>query len=312
MRAWETTIDLLRPALAAVRNADDWHVLLEYPMLRLGNRPGIILLTGHAVLVLEIKAGATTFEPADRRQVADYAIDLHDFHAGSRCHPIVPILVAEHASVSCASLPLPLPFGVAGPLDANAESLPQLLRDLERQFGLIAPPLDAHNWIEAPYRPVPTIVDAACMLYAKHGVEEIRASRADASNLTATTDAILEQIEHARAREGRLVLFVTGIPGSGKTLCGLNTIFGGENEGRGTYLTGNPTMEGGTTVYTSVEPSDVKAQDLGEAVVLTGVARIRVTTGGKPNAFGVRFTDVWAKKGGQWQMVTWQSTRLPE
>ena len=71
-------------------------------------------------------------------------------------------------------------------------------------------------------------------------------------------------------------------------------------------------MEGGTTVYTSVEPSDVKAQDLGDAVVLTGVARIRVTTNGKPNAFGVRFTDVWAKKGGQWQMVTWQSTRMPE
>lgn len=211
-------------------------------MLRLGNRPDIILLTGHAVLVLEIKAGAETFEPADRRQIEDYAIDLHDFHAGSRWRPVVPILVAEHASVSCTSLPLPLPFGVAGPLDANAESLPQLLRDLERQFASIAPPLDARNWIEAPYRPVPTIVEAACMLYTKHGVEEIRAARADASNLTATTDAILSQVNEARARAGRLVLFVTGIPGSGKTLCGLNTIFGGENEGRGTYLTGNPTL----------------------------------------------------------------------
>ena len=71
-------------------------------------------------------------------------------------------------------------------------------------------------------------------------------------------------------------------------------------------------MEAGTTVYTSVEPSDVKAQDLGDAVVLTGIARIRVSSNGKPNAFGVRFTDVWTKRGGQWQMVTWQSTRLPE
>ena len=71
-------------------------------------------------------------------------------------------------------------------------------------------------------------------------------------------------------------------------------------------------MESGSTVYNSVEPSDVKAQDLGDAVVLTGVARIRVTSGGKPNAFAVRFTDVYANKGGQWQMVTWQSTRLPE
>ncbi len=71
-------------------------------------------------------------------------------------------------------------------------------------------------------------------------------------------------------------------------------------------------MESGATVYNAVEPSDVKAQDLGSAVVLTGIARIRVTSGGKPNAFGVRFTDVYANKGGKWQMVTWQSTRLPE
>jgi ketosteroid isomerase-like protein len=71
-------------------------------------------------------------------------------------------------------------------------------------------------------------------------------------------------------------------------------------------------MESGATVYGAVEPSDVKAQDLGSAVVLTGIARIRVTSGGKPNAFGVRFTDVYANKGGKWQMVTWQSTRLPE
>src|SRR5882724_11458421 len=69
-------------------------------------------------------------------------------------------------------------------------------------------------------------------------------------------------------------------------------------------------MESGATVYTSVEPSDVKAQDLGDAVVLTGVAAISVNSGGKPNSFRVRFTDVYANKAGQWQMVTWQSTRL--
>ena len=75
-------------------------------------------------------------------------------------------------------------------------------------------------------------------------------------------------------------------------------------------LIGN--MESGSTVYNAVEPSDVKAQDLGSAVVLTGVARIRVTSGGKPNAFSVRFTDVYANRGGKWQMVVWQSTRLPD
>ena len=70
-------------------------------------------------------------------------------------------------------------------------------------------------------------------------------------------------------------------------------------------------MESGATVYTAVEPSDVQAQDLGDAVVLTGVARISVMARGNPNSFSVRFTDVYANKGGQWQMVTWQSTRLP-
>ena len=74
-------------------------------------------------------------------------------------------------------------------------------------------------------------------------------------------------------------------------------------------LIGN--MESGSTVYQAVEPSDVKAQDLGDTVVLTGIAQIKVVSNGTPNAFGVRFTDVYAKRNGNWQMVTWQSTRLP-
>ena len=75
-------------------------------------------------------------------------------------------------------------------------------------------------------------------------------------------------------------------------------------------LIGN--MESGSTVYTAVEPSDVKTQDLGDTVVLTGSCRISVMSQGRPNSFSVRFTDVYANKGGQWQMVAWQSTRLPE
>src|ERR1700739_4557475 len=71
-------------------------------------------------------------------------------------------------------------------------------------------------------------------------------------------------------------------------------------------------MESGRTVYTAVEPSDVKAQDLGDAVVLTGACRISVMSGGRPNSCGVRFTDVYANKGGRWQMVAWHSTRVPE
>lgn len=71
-------------------------------------------------------------------------------------------------------------------------------------------------------------------------------------------------------------------------------------------------MQSGATVYTAVVPSEVKAHDCGDAVVLTGIARISVVSNGKPNSFGVRFTDVYANRGGRWQMVVWQSTKLPE
>ena len=71
-------------------------------------------------------------------------------------------------------------------------------------------------------------------------------------------------------------------------------------------------MVTGKTVYTSLVPSEVKAQDFGDTVVLTGIARISVMSGGKPNSFGVRFTDVYANKGSKWQMVVWQSTKLPD
>jgi ketosteroid isomerase-like protein len=71
-------------------------------------------------------------------------------------------------------------------------------------------------------------------------------------------------------------------------------------------------MQSGATVYTSMVPSDVVAQDLGDTVVLTGVAAISVMSGGKPNSFKVRFIDVYAKRASGWQMVTWQSTRLAD
>jgi ketosteroid isomerase-like protein len=71
-------------------------------------------------------------------------------------------------------------------------------------------------------------------------------------------------------------------------------------------------MESGATVYTSVEPSDVKALDLGDAVVLTGAARISIEANGEPRSFGVRFTDVYQNQNGTWRMVAWQSTKLPE
>jgi len=241
IRAWEESIALLRHALSQQHHASTWWLLPEYPMLRLGRRADAIILTPGAILVLEFKIGAKFFALADREQVDDYAIDLRDFHAGSRNHPIVPILVATHASAHPATLPLPI-SGVWQVMDASAATLAGLLHDLARCIPRAATPLNPATWCHAPYRPIPTIVDAACMLYARHGVAEIKAARADTENLSITTGAIITAIAQARAEAKRLILFVTGIPGAGKTLCGLNVAFGLEQQARATFLTGNPTL----------------------------------------------------------------------
>lgn len=95
LHAWRQQLHLLRDALADLSGT--WHVLLEYPLLRLGRRIDTVLLSDRAILVLEFKVGAVTFAPVDREQVEDYALDLFDFHAESRTHPVVPILVATQA-----------------------------------------------------------------------------------------------------------------------------------------------------------------------------------------------------------------------
>ncbi len=242
LRAWEESIGLLRACLAVQQQIGEWRLLLEYPLLRLGRRADAILLTPRAILVLEFKIGASHYASADREQVEDYALDLCDFHAGSRRHPIVPILVATHAAPPRpATQNLPM-HGVWSVIDANAGSLPGLLTNLARTAPLPRDALDPLAWCDSPYRPVPTIVEAACMLYARHDVADIKAARADVENLTVTTDAIVAAIARARGEARRLILFVTGIPGAGKTLCGLNAAFGLDADVQAIFLTGNPTL----------------------------------------------------------------------
>lgn len=250
LRAWAETVDLLRRTLSFVvaqtPDAAGWRVLLEYPLLRLGRRADAVLVTGRAVIVLEVKAGATQFLRADREQAEDFALDLQDFHAGSRQHPIVPVLVATGARSPSATRPLLLPGAVSAVLEASAATLPALLAELAAIPA--GPPLDPAGWEHAPYRPVPTIIEAARMLYGRHDVAAIAAARADVQGLRATTDAVRRGIEAARTAGRPRALFVTGIPGAGKTLCGLNACFGAgtQDEGpggmRATFLTGNPSL----------------------------------------------------------------------
>ena len=116
------------------------------------------------------------------------------------------------------------------------------MRDLWRSLPAPAMPLDTANWHAAAYRPVPGIVDAACTLYSRHGVADIAAARAEARNLTTTTTTILRTIDAAKSGGLHCALFVTGIPGAGKTLCGLNAVFGAGRDTGAVFITGNPTL----------------------------------------------------------------------
>jgi hypothetical protein len=239
--AWDTTLRLLRDALLALPAGMPCRVLLEFPLLRLGRRIDVVLVTDRAIVVLEFKVGATQADRDAREQAEDDALDLQDFHAGSRRHPIIPIVVATGSRDAPSVLPLPI-AAVSAVQVASARSLPRRLHALLAAIPDPSVPLDPLAWEAAPYRPVPPIVDAACTLYARHGVEDLAAARADAGNLTQTTQAILHAVAEAQRDGVHLAVFVTGTPGAGKTLCGLNAVFGAGRAAGATFLTGNPSL----------------------------------------------------------------------
>lgn len=228
--AWRDSVPVLQ---ASVQDA--WFVLLEFPMLRLGRRIDAVVLTDRAIFVLEFKREQADL--AALRQVEDYALDLQDFHAGSRGWPIIPVLVSAGAAETAqGALPI---AGVARPVACRPAALGEALRAAMRDLPARA--LDAQAWIDSPYRPVPTIIDAAVMIYGRNAVAEIAAARADQKNLHETSAAIGACLAAHRRAGRKVALFVTGIPGAGKTLCGLNAAFG-DAAGAGTFLTGNPSL----------------------------------------------------------------------
>ncbi|GGJ29460.1 DNA/RNA helicase domain-containing protein [Neoroseomonas lacus] len=234
--AWEAEAALLHVAL---READpSWRVLFECDLLRLEKRADVVVVTDRAILVLEFKHGARAFEAQDLRQAEDYALDLHDFHAGSRAHPVVPILVATEAPPARFDPPL-IWHGVTPVLRGNGAQLGTLIAAVQAGIGVPAKPLDPTAWESGPYRPVPTVLEAATLLYRRNSVAEIAAARADAPNLTRTAAAIERAIARAQAEGVHLVVFVTGIPGAGKTLCGLNVVFGALRSHGAAFLSGN-------------------------------------------------------------------------
>ena len=236
LMSWRAEISALRAALASLADVQSWRVVLEFSMIRLGHRIDAVLLHPRAIFVVEFKdKDGVSLE--DHRQVEDYGLDLRDFHAGSRAVPIVPILVANRIKSHPKTLPMLFGGHTSEVVAAASAELGAILVAL-LHLTPAAGRLDVDAWEQAPYRPVPPIVDAARTMYARHGVEEIRSARADARNLTATVAAINAAIERHRDGARRVIVFVTGIPGAGKTLCGLDVAFARG----GSFLTGNPTL----------------------------------------------------------------------
>ena len=213
--AWVEQTRILQAALGGLSG----EILLECYIPRMGKRADAVVLVGDNLLVLEFKVGARDYGKDALLQVEDYALDLKNFHEGSHHANVVPILIATHAPSVPFQIPLFADDMVAAPLRANEQDVGAMINLLVRRHSFA--PLDHAAWGEAGYKPTPTIVEAAQTLYRTHSVEDIARNDAE-ENLGATTDSVIAVIDAARANRKKSICFVTGVPGSGKTLAGLN------------------------------------------------------------------------------------------
>ena len=213
--SWIKEIEILQSSLSDLSGV----LLLEYAIPRMGRRADAVLLLPHAVIVLEFKVGEARYTANALDQVFDYALDLKNFHEQSHNKVVIPVLVATEAperpyQIHCYSDDL------AHPVCTNKEYLGAVLRRI--RDGVSGPLIHPTAWIESIYRPTPTIVEAAQALYRGHNVQEISRSESGATNLTKTAKAIADVIDASRAASSKAICFVTGVPGAGKTLAGLN------------------------------------------------------------------------------------------
>ena len=240
LEAWRQQVTILRSALTP-QFARNWHLLLEYPIPRRGKRIDAVILAGDLILVVEFKCGARKYDREARIQVEDYCLDLRDFHRESHGRTLVPILAATHAEERPAPDAEVIDY-VAPVWFANANSLAWVLeKAVTRYQSPSSRPTDPGRWSVAEYAPTPTIVEAARVLYAGQNVREISRCHAGAENLTRTSAAVMGAIQCAQEDQSKLICFVTGVPGAGKTLAGLNIVHNRElHEGSlGVFLSGN-------------------------------------------------------------------------
>ncbi len=250
--AWQAELRFLHvfafQVIQRLPRSCDWWLLFEFEIPRRGKRPDIILLADDLIFVIELKIGGAAFTSTDEWQTLSYALDLRDFHSGSCGRRIVPVLIATRAQpkrpfdrldgVPHGGLVLP----VQRAADNDGRPTAELTCDLyERWHDAAATPINAYEWENSPYRPVPTIIEAAESLFANHSVNEI--SHAFARNLDVTCGELIRAIEQAQSHGKRIICFVTGIPGAGKTLAGLNAVHDPAMRSKGrpaaVFLSGN-------------------------------------------------------------------------
>ncbi len=238
--AWLVQIELLKHVLCDWRDSGG-SIYFEYTIPRLGARIDAVLVLEHVLFVIEFKVGARHFARAAVDQVWDYALDLKNFHETSHGLPVVPILVATDA------VQVPMSIEVTGHQDQLTRPLCTGANGLSSAINLglaffTAHPIEGSAWEAGRYRPTPTIVEAARALYAGHAVEDISRSDAGAKNLAVTSQRLSDIIANARANRSKVVCFVTGVPGAGKTLVGLDVANKHTNEHDDLYsvfLSGN-------------------------------------------------------------------------
>lgn len=215
--AWQEQIRLMQIYLTGI---DDGLIFFEFSIPRMGKRADVVLLIDSAIFVVEFKVGSDTFDRAALEQVHDYALDLKNFHRGSHHHAILPILIATRAPCQTVDFIELASDGVAQPIGISPSELSTLI--VLTRSRLDTGPVDSATWARSGYQPTPTIVEAAQALYRDHDVREISRSDAGAQNLGLTTDCLAEIIERSKQSHRKAICFVTGVPGSGKTLAGLN------------------------------------------------------------------------------------------
>ncbi len=215
--AWVDEINLLKNALVGENTGE---IIFEYSIPRLGKRIDTVLLLKGLVFVLEFKIGATEYLRQDIEQVWDYALDLKNFHEASHPLTIVPILIATDAKLCSGTYTFSYYNDhVFEPICCNAKGMTDTISNLCTQYGQVR---DLTGWKESRYLPTPTIIQAARALYGNHSVENITRTEASGKSLKRTSAFVLKIIDEARSKRQKSICFITGVPGAGKTLVGLN------------------------------------------------------------------------------------------